>query len=118
MKDQPILFSGPMVRAILDNRKTQTRRPVKPQPARIVSDWSQDAEPGERVIYRGWPHRLEESRGRNKSAAGELYPRKLKCPYGVPSDLLWVKETLVRTVASQVPTEVRVFEFWTLFRVS
>ena len=74
MTTRPILFSGPMVKAILAGSKTQTRRVAKPQPA-----------PGAelKVIHKG--SGLEE--------LGNLKAAILRCPYGQPGDRLWVRET-------------------------
>ena len=91
MAERPILFSGPMVKAILDGQKTQTRRVVKPQPA-DVSRYQTDAEPGTVIWHGGKLCRLEESKGRNKRDAGFLNARELTCPYGRPGDRLWVRE--------------------------
>lgn len=68
MKERPILFSGPMVRAILNGRKTQTRRVCKLNAAGRV-----------------------QLRGRN----WHIYdPASINaCPYGLPGDRLWVRET-------------------------
>jgi hypothetical protein len=88
MSDRPILFSGEMVRAILEGRKTQTRRIMKVQPTPnqwvtvehyhpIVIDRHGDMQPGEEIFGAHW----------NDGECG------LRCPYGAPSDLLWVRET-------------------------
>ena len=84
MKERPILFSSPMVRAILDGRKTQTRRVVKPQPESV-----HDGEPYWHVGgYRAWQFRGIADLLR----IGTNNP--LVCPYGQPGDRLWVRETM------------------------
>jgi len=65
MKEHPIIFNSEMFKAILDSKKTQTRRVVKPQSS--VSDY--------RKV------------GVNEAGV------KIKCPYGKIGDRLWVRET-------------------------
>lgn len=93
MKEHPILFSADMVRAILDGRKTQTRRIVKPQP-------HDDPNPvrmmtGERRSIRVGrsEHVLSDDRMFLDGNADELNTLLATCPYGHPGDRLWVKET-------------------------
>lgn len=96
-KERPILFNGEMVRAILAGRKTQTRRVVKPQPSHeAVSS---------RLLDRGWEFwgPIDSETGR-----GLLYQHSVPCPYGVPGDRLWVRETFVtgwETDCGEVHTE-------------
>lgn len=76
MKERPILFSGPMVRAILEGRKTMTRRVVK---LRYGADV---------VVTNGqvWkPARVD-------------YASYVDCPYGQVGDQLWVRETFAYSV--------------------
>lgn len=84
MRERPILFSGDMVRAILEGRKTVTRRKVNPQP-----DFAQagDTTSGAGFCGRFTPD--DERLGR----LGEAMP----CPFGQPGDRLWVRETFNRT---------------------
>ncbi len=76
MKERPILFSGPMVRAILEGRKTQTRRVMNPQP----TQWTTD-EHG--FIWPAIPTRI----------GGETVCGLMQCRHGMKGDILWVKET-------------------------
>ena len=88
MTERPIIFSAPMVRAILEGKKTQTRRKMKVQPGPdalvtvehyhpIVIDRHGDMQPGKEIFGAHWDD-------------GEY---GLKSPYGAPGDLLWVRET-------------------------
>lgn len=97
MKERPILFSAPMVRAILDGRKTQTRRVVKPQP--------HDTHEIECGIY----HPTVIDRHGEEDAGPPIFGAYsmdgewgCKCPYGQPGDRLWVREAF-GTCDSYVP---------------
>lgn len=73
-KERPILFSVPMVRAILEGRKTMTRRVVNPQAYSYANDAL-----GQPCIY-------------PRDQSGYADPVPIYCPYGVPGDRLWVRE--------------------------
>lgn len=76
IKERPILFSGEMVRAILDGRKTQTRRVVKGQPQFGIQPCHYSGT--------GWAETHE--RGTCKCTP-------VTNPYGHEGDRLWVRES-------------------------
>lgn len=88
MKEHPILFSADMVRAILEGRKTQTRRIMKPQPHPLV----QAVERHNKSTYLGKIHLNE---WQNEIRGG------WKCPYGESGELLWVRETFTNDANNQ-----------------
>jgi hypothetical protein len=77
-KERPILFSGPMVRSILDGRKTQTRRVIKHRENRW--ECSDDGVTGKAWPF--WPCYV----------FGEPEPIAMPCPYGVAGDRLRISE--------------------------
>ena len=87
MRTIPILFTGEMVRAILDGRKTQTRRVVKPQP--VNEDPS---------VKWGWAWRKSSKEwfsGVHEYQLRKAFGLAPHCPYGLPGDRLWLRETHV-----------------------
>ncbi len=75
MRERGILMSAPMVRALLAGKKTQTRRLVKP--AGLV-----EVDGDGRPFTKRWD-----------KEEGIHWRRGVKCPYGIPGDRLWVRET-------------------------
>lgn len=80
MKERGMIFNGEMVRAILDGRKTQTRRPIKWKQTRFT-------EIGEREDGSKWPWSEDA-----EHACDFWHP----CPFGAVGDRIWVRETWAR----------------------
>ncbi|MFY1029108.1 hypothetical protein [Pseudomonas asiatica] len=98
MKERPILFSGPMVRAILSGQKTVTRRAMKHQPQKAPVD-----------VVDGVP-----SWDSPTNYAGEVQmntQRGKPCPYGKPGDRLWVREAWAQINVAQAPGDS-----WVVYR--
>lgn len=76
MKTSPLPFSPLMARAWYEDRKTQTRRVMLPQPG---------------------PHATIVRAGDHYELVDTTYRRVLVCPYGGPGDRVWVRETLVNS---------------------
>ncbi len=79
MKEHPILFSTEMVKAILDGRKSQTRRVMKPQPNLVGGEW----------FWRKCSWTDEKPR----CPTGTLELAIDYCPHGEVGDRLWCRET-------------------------
>lgn len=87
IKERPIIFSGPMVKAILEGRKTQTRRVIKPQP---LDSWMREP-------ITDWSEYYKPTRFGLKKHLWIAHPtenQEIVCPKGDPGDRLWVKEAI------------------------
>lgn len=114
MKTTPILFSGPMVKAILDGRKTMTRRVVKlDEQGRIYGKTHNRSRTvanlcdGIGVVWRPFG-------GSPEVPMPEEEVAKTFCPYGTVGDRLWVRETWRESASSNhypkdSPNEHRTF---------
>ena len=85
LKERPILFSAPMVRALLAGTKTQTRRVCKPQP---IAD----------ARFVGGHYLPATKRNPGQEISVEAPYVHIACPYGQRGDRLWVRETWRRDI--------------------
>ncbi|MGS8281644.1 hypothetical protein [Pseudomonas sp. PARCl1] len=98
MKARPILFNGAMVRAILADNKTVTRRAIKHQPDVPVTD---------AIARRECPHGPATANWYWRPKHGHLngmpsHGWDFQCPYGQVGDRLWVRETFMDLLGTGV----------------
>ncbi|MEI7291212.1 hypothetical protein WCQ02_03545 [Paraburkholderia tropica] len=110
MKERPILFNGPMVRATLDGSKTQTRRVLKVQPdMSVLKPEYQDPSLWEFrkrfMMYADDWSGYEHAMYRKTESGADLPVYQHRSPFGEPGDRLWVRETWSSDFASHYPFE-------------
>ncbi|MFS7191006.1 hypothetical protein AB6864_00710 [Serratia proteamaculans] len=96
MKERPVIFNGEMVRAILDGRKTQTRRTVSDRHLHLINVASQVGECY--PLESGIDH-----------ANSQSYYRE-HCPFGQVGDRLWVRETFMDLTGTGIEATTGKFE--------
>ena len=89
MKERPILFSAPMVRALLAGTKTQTRRVVKPK----LNECGNFLHAGNVALAHKHIGEWRQQDGHWYGLAGYTTLAHAGCAYGQPGDQLWVRET-------------------------
>jgi hypothetical protein len=108
MKEHPILMKAPLVRATLEGRKTQTRRPVKcgcnhlhegGNPVKLFGDWSLSVPPhqydGAEDLYgwRGKRPKIGDWIETVQTDVDDCFTSFVPCPLGRAGDRIWVRET-------------------------
>ncbi|MCJ5927650.1 morphogenetic protein [Klebsiella pneumoniae] len=99
MKERGMIFNSEMVRAILSNRKTQTRRIMKVQPESnqlgllLITDSTKHNDIGK--------YHWAESNATGNHARSKLF----SCPFGAVGDRIWVRETWSSDFANYYPND-------------
>lgn len=113
MKEHPILFSAPMVRAILEGRKSQTRRVMKPQPDIIVGGFPAFDDMGDLLKYpakyrvgdRLWVRETWRPKGHFPTGWPYEYRATAEADY-TPTDGPWKPSIYMPRAASRITLEI------------
>lgn len=95
MKEIPMLFSTPMVQALLAGRKTQTRRLVNPQPSTVASKVSYNP--------KQWPKKPWVAKFKYGDRDVWEVTDSYNFKYGEAGDLIWVRETFLKEAMPAPP---------------